>query len=323
MTALARMLVGEGEAEHRGRLMQAAEALPAAGLSPVRLAPKDGLSLINTSAGSAGQGALAIADARAAFLQQQQAAALAMEALGANLGILDPRLQFARPAFGQEQAASGLRDLLAGVERPAPAAVQDALSTRCVPSIHGALLAAIDNAAAAVEIELNAAADNPLVIAEDGVVMSTGNFHTAALALAFETLGLAIAQAAHASAARFIQLTGSGRSGLPEYLSPVGGASAGFVPLQKTVTAILAAIRHRANPGDAGSPTRLGGRRGPRDTSPASSRQMRGDDWLVAQTDRFRTDGGGAGGRSARGASARAGDVGRSRRRARHRRAAS
>ena len=171
-----------------------------------------------------------------------------MEALRANLGILDPRLQFARPAFGQEQAASGLRDLLAGVERHAPAAVQDALSTRCVPSIHGALLAAIDNAAAAVEIELNAAADNPLVIAEDGVVMSTGNFHTAALALAFETLGLAIAQAAHASAARFIQLTGSGRSGLPKYLSPVGGASAGFVPLQKTVTAILAAIRHRANP---------------------------------------------------------------------------
>ena len=268
MTALARMLVGEGEAEHRGRLMQAAEALPAAGLSPVRLAPKDGLSLINTSAGSAGQGALAIADARAAFLQQQQAAALAMEALRANLGILDPRVQFARPAFGQEQAASGLRDLLAGVERHAPAAVQDALSTRCVPSIHGALLAAIDNAAAAVEIELNAAADNPLVIAEDGVVMSTGNFHTAGLALAFETLGLAIAQAAHASAGRFIQLTGSGRSGLPKYLSPVGGASAGFVPLQKTVTAILAAIRHRANPVMPGSPARLGGRRGPRAQAP-------------------------------------------------------
>ena len=78
--------------------------------------------------------------------------------------------------------------------------------------------------------------------------MSTGNFHTAALSLAFETLGLAIAQAAAASAARFIQLTGSGRNGLPKYLSPVGGASAGFVPLQKTVAAILAAIRHKANP---------------------------------------------------------------------------
>ena len=86
------------------------------------------------------------------------------------------------------------------------------------------------------------------MLADDDAVMSTGNFHTAALSLAFETLGLAIAQAAAASAARFIQLTGAGRNGLPKYLSPVGGASAGFVPLQKTVTAILAAIRHKANP---------------------------------------------------------------------------
>jgi len=79
-------------------------------------------------------------------------------------------------------------------------------------------------------------------------VLSTGNFHTPALSLAFETLGLAIAQAAAATAARFIQLTGSGRNGLPRYLSPVGGASAGFVPMQKTVTALLARIRHAANP---------------------------------------------------------------------------
>ena len=86
------------------------------------------------------------------------------------------------------------------------------------------------------------------MLGDDGLVLSTGNFHTASLALAFETLGLAIAQCAAASAARFIQLTGSGRNGLPKYLSPVGGASAGFVPLQKTVAAILAAIRHKANP---------------------------------------------------------------------------
>jgi histidine ammonia-lyase len=83
---------------------------------------------------------------------------------------------------------------------------------------------------------------------EDGLVLSTGNFHTPALSLAFENLGLALAQAASASAARFIQLTGSSRSGLPRYLSPVGGRSAGFVPMQKTVTALMASIRHKANP---------------------------------------------------------------------------
>jgi histidine ammonia-lyase len=189
-----------------------------------------------------------VADALQAFDQQQQAGALTMEGIGANRSILDPRLQRARPAFGQERAADGLRALLAGEGLAEPKTLQDPLSIRCMASIHGAVLHAIGEARKAVETELNAAADNPLVLAEDGVVLSTGNFHTAALALAFEGLGLAIAQAASASAARFVQLTGSGRNGLPKYLSPVGGASAGFVPLQKAVSAILAAIRHKANP---------------------------------------------------------------------------
>jgi len=217
-------------------------------LAPVSLASKDGLSLINASAVSTGAGALALTDALSALDQQQQAGALTMEALGANRTILDPRLHLARPAACQQVAAKALRDLLAREEAPAPTTLQDPLSIRCMPSIHGALIQSIDQARLAVEIELNAAADNPLVLGEDGLVLSTGNFHTASLALAFETLGLAIAQCAAATAARFIQLTGSGRNGLPKYLSPVGGASAGFVPLQKTVTAILAAIRHKANP---------------------------------------------------------------------------
>ncbi len=248
MTAIARTLIAEGEADYQGRRMPSAKALMMARLAPVSLAPKDGLSLINASAVSTGAGALALADALSAFEQQQQAGALTMEALGANRTILDPRLHLARPAACQQLAAKELRDLLARDEQPPPTTLQDPLSVRCMPSIHGALIQAIDNARLAVEIELNAAADNPLVLEDDNLVLSTGNFHTASMALAFETLGLAIAQASAATAARFVQLTGSGRNGLPKYLSPIGGASAGFVPLQKTVTAILAAIRHKANP---------------------------------------------------------------------------
>ncbi|RWK59316.1 histidine ammonia-lyase [Mesorhizobium sp.] len=247
MATLGRMLIGDGEADFQGRRMPAAKGLAMARLAPVSLAPKDGLSLISASAVSAGSGALAVVDALSAFAQQQQAGALTMEGIGANQTILDPRLQSARSAAGQKQAAQGLRDLLARDKAPMPTTLQDPLSIRCMPSIHGALLQAIDQARQAVEIELNAAADNPLVLGDDDM-LSTGNFHTPSLALAFETLGLAIAQCAAACAARFIQLTGSGRNGLPKYLSPVGGASAGFVPLQKTVTAILAAIRHKANP---------------------------------------------------------------------------
>lgn len=248
MTALARLLIGEGEADYQGRRMPAAKALMMARLGPISLAPKDGLSLINASAVSVGSGALAVTDALSALAQQQQAGALTMEGFGANRTILDPRLHMARPAAGQQEAAKALHDLLARDEAPAPTTIQDPLSIRCMPSIHGALIEAIGQAKRAVEIELNAAADNPLVLGDDELVLSTGNFHTAALSLAFETLGLAIAQSAAACVARFIQLTGPGRNGLPKYLSPVGGASAGFVPLQKTVTSILASIRHKANP---------------------------------------------------------------------------
>ena len=247
MTPLARMLIGEGEAEFQGRRLPASEALAAAGLKPVELAPKDGLSLINASAVSAGHGALVAYDALTAYRQAQQAAALTMTGFGANHTIVDPRLQEARPAFGQKAAAEDLRSLL-GDALPSSAALQDPLSIRCLPSIHGALYDAAHHARIAVEIELASAGDNPLVLTDDGVVVSTGNFHTAAMSLAFETLGLAVAQAAAACAARFIQLTGSARNNLPKYLSPLGGTSAGFVPLQKTVTAIVAAIRHEANP---------------------------------------------------------------------------
>ncbi|MEZ2330291.1 histidine ammonia-lyase [Mesorhizobium sp. RCC_202] len=248
MTAIARMLIGEGETDYQGRRMPAAKALTMARLAPVSLAPKDGLSLINASAVSTGAGALTLIDALSALAQQQQAGALTMEALGANRTILDARQHLARPGACQQVAAKALRELLARDDAPAATTIQDPLSIRCMPSVHGALIQAIDHARLAVEIELNAAADNPLVLADDAVVMSTGNFHTVSLSLAFETLGLAIAQCAAACAARFIQLTGSSRHGLPKYLSPVGGASAGFVPLQKTVTAILAGIRHKANP---------------------------------------------------------------------------
>jgi histidine ammonia-lyase len=249
LSPLARCLIGEGSAEYESAVYPAAEALSRAGLSAVTLAPKDGISLLNASAVSAGQGALALHDARQLFAFQRQAAALSFEGLGGNPLILSPAIQNARPAAGQAEEAAKILAMLEGSSLfEAKAAIQDPLSLRCVAPIHGALSDALARAIEAVEIELNAAADNPLVILDENRVLSTGNFHTPSLSLAFETLGLAIAQVAAASAARFIQLTGSARNGLPRYLSPVGGASAGFVPMQKVVTALMAAIRHKANP---------------------------------------------------------------------------
>jgi histidine ammonia-lyase len=246
LAPIAEVLIGGGRARFDGTVMDGAAALAAAGLEPVSLAPKDGLSLINASSISVGLGALGVVEASHLLARQTETAALTMAGIGANRSILDARINQARPASGQIDAASRLRDLLGPSEQAAK--LQDPLSIRCAPSILGALDHAIASARDAIELELNSAGDNPLVLVDDGLVLSTGNFHTPAIALAFETLGLAIAQCAAASAARFVQLTGSGRGGLPKYLSPVGGASAGFVPLQKTVAALMAAIRHKANP---------------------------------------------------------------------------
>ncbi|WP_454857391.1 HAL/PAL/TAL family ammonia-lyase [Rhizobium binxianense] len=249
LSAMARVLVGEGKAEYEGAIHPAHEALRLAGLAPATLQPKDGISLLNASAVSAGQGALVLHDAARLLDYQRKAAALSFEGLGGNPLIFSPAIQAARPAAGQVEEAAGMLQALEGSSLfETGAAIQDPLGLRCLASIHGALADALSHGSDVVEIELNAAADNPLVVVEDGVVLSTGNFHTPSLSLAFETLGLAVAQAAAASAARFIQLTGSGRNSLPRYLSPVGGPSAGFVPMQKTVTALMAAIRHKANP---------------------------------------------------------------------------
>ena len=249
LAPLGRMLIGEGDAEWRGGVMPSADALAAAGLAPVVLDPKDGLSLTGANAVSTGHAALVVADAGRLLDRQIGAVALTMEGLGANPSILDPRLQAARPAPGQAEVAGRLRDLVAGSGLGRPGVdlpLQDPLSVRCAPSILGAASAALDAARRMVELELGAAADNPLVLPDTGEVLSTGNFHAPALALAFEALGLALAQSAIAAMGRFILLTGGTRNGLPRALSRQGGAAAGFVPLQKTAAALVAAIRHAA-----------------------------------------------------------------------------
>jgi histidine ammonia-lyase len=231
--------------------MPGGEALRRAGLEPLELGAKDALGLINANALTAGHAALVLRDARRLMLAATAVAALACEGYGANLGTFDARTAGLRPGPLQETAATLYRALLAGsaLENPETArAIQDALSFRCLPQITGAALGPLEHARSITEIELNAAGDNPAVLAEAGLILSTGNFHLAALALAFDTLALALAQFAHASMARLTKLVSAAHSGLPRYLSPVGGASAGLVPVLKPAGALLAEIRLKASP---------------------------------------------------------------------------
>jgi histidine ammonia-lyase len=196
---IALVIIGRGSALHEGRVLPGAEALLAAGLGPATLGPKDGLALCNGNALSAAMAGLALHDARRVLRQAERAAVLSFEGYAANPAIFDARLAAAHPAVGQVAAAERFRALLAGSSLYEPGAarsIQDALSFRCLSQVHGAADTALERAVAACELELNAAADNPLVLAADDEILSTGNFHLMALSLAGDALAMALSAVA-------------------------------------------------------------------------------------------------------------------------------
>ncbi|MGD1878059.1 MAG: aromatic amino acid lyase, partial [Kiloniellaceae bacterium] len=244
-------LVGEGESEAGGRIVPAAAALAAAGLAPATLGPKDGLALCSASALSAGLGALALHDAGGLWRLAQLAAAASLEAFRGNLTPHDPRATAARPAPGQQQASAHLLAILAGsalTDTAQARRLQDPLSLRTVGPLHGSHLAALGFLEPAVLAEVNGAGDNPLVLIEEGRLISNANFQTAALALALETL----AQAGGHSAAGAVALTGKllspALTDLPMGLSPRGPGNSGRTPILKIAQSLLQEIRHLALP---------------------------------------------------------------------------
>jgi histidine ammonia-lyase len=247
-------LIGEGEAELDGERIPAHRALAATGLAPVILGAKDGLAICSNSAVSVGAAALALVDALAWLQAAQVAAALSMEGFRANLTPLDPRVVDARPAPGQRWAADGLRALLAGGALTEPGAarrLQDPLSFRCASQVHGSLRFALEILAQALEPELTGAADNPLVLSADDEIVSNGNFHVPALAMALDAVAIAIAQVASTVTERQARLKMTLLSGLPQNLvgsGPMHPSRSGLAPLSKTAQALTLEIRHRAAP---------------------------------------------------------------------------
>jgi histidine ammonia-lyase len=244
-------LVGHGEAELGGRVMPGREALRAAGIEPPVLGPKDAIALLNANAYSVGTGALALHDAGLALQAQTAAGALSLEAAGANLSPIDPRVVALRPAPGQADASRLLLSLLKGsnlLKAQRPRRVQDPLSFRCLAPVNGAAFDQLARAAAAITADLNGAGDSPAVLVDDADLMSTVNFDTTAMSLAFEGLGLALSHTAAIATFRIAKLMSPGFSGLPRFLTPKAGARTGFATVQKTASALEAEIRHLALP---------------------------------------------------------------------------
>ena len=248
-------MIGEGEVECGGTILPAAEALARAGMAPVELGPKDGLTICNSSAGSAGRAALAVHDAAQALALANVSAALGMEGFRANPSPLDPRAAAVRPQPGQAETAAEVRNLLEGSALTEPGAarrLQDPISLRCIAPVHGALKAALDFAQPALEADLNGDSSNPAVYLDTGDLLSNGNFHTPLLTIAFDTVTQALAQVATLSLARTCKQLTERLSDLPGRLSQRGPTRSGFAPLLKPAEALLAEINHLALPAQGG-----------------------------------------------------------------------
>ncbi len=245
-------LCGEGQmTDARGRTMDAARVLSAVGLTPLSPGPRDGLALANHSGFSAASMALAVHGAGRLVGAVQCAAAMTMDAFVASTTPLDAVLDDLHPQPGQARAAGDLRRLLAGSRIMDPGnerRLQDPLSIRNLPQVHGAAFAAMDFAAAAACAAINGASDNPAVDLAGDRIISCGAFHTPLLTVAAHALSQALVQVAQAQLARMSKLLSERFSGLPQYLAAPGRDSNGFAPLMKVAEAVAAELGHAAMP---------------------------------------------------------------------------
>ncbi len=249
---LALVLIGEGEVHAAGGRVPGAEALARAGLAPVRLAPKEGLALINGTQASTAVLALALVGAERLARAANIVAALSIDALRGSTRPFDARIHAARPHGGQVCSAANIARLLEGSAINRSHAncgrVQDAYSERCAAQVHGACRDALAFIARTVEIEANASTDNPMVFADTGDIVSGGNFHGAPIGLGADLLAAAVTHVATISERRAERLVNPALSDLPAFLTTHGGLESGLMLAQVTAAALTSELKALAHP---------------------------------------------------------------------------
>jgi len=251
---MAATLIGEGEAVHDGSRLPASEALSRAGLSPVVLAAKEGLGLIN---GTQFSTALALAGYFDAMRNAQSAVAascLSTDAIMGSTAPLEPALHALRGHAGQIDVARAMRAVMSGSEirdshRDGDSRVQDPYCIRCQPQVTGAALDVLRMAGRTLEVEANAVSDNPLVLVAEGKIVSGGNFHAEPVAFAADQIALAIAEIGAIAQRRVALMVDPTLSfDLPPFLTPAPGLNSGLMIAEVTTAALMSENKHLANP---------------------------------------------------------------------------
>jgi histidine ammonia-lyase len=258
---MALVLIGEGEAEFEGRTLSGGEALACAGIQPVELHPKEGISLINGTQAMLAIGSLELALAEKLVNAADVICGLTLDALRGTPRAFDDRIHAARPHPGQRESAARLTRLLEGSEiresHITCRRVQDAYSLRCVPQVHGAARDALAEARRVFSIELNSATDNPLVFGEE--ILSGGNFHGEPLAFQLDFLAVALAAIAGISERRLDRLVNPAlNEDLPPFLTTHAGLESGLMMAQVSAAALVGENRVLAHPASTGSITTSG-----------------------------------------------------------------
>jgi histidine ammonia-lyase len=277
---LALVVIGEGEATYQGRRMPGREALAAAGLTPIQLAAKEGLALLNGTQAMTAVGALAAVDARRLASLADLAGAMSLEALKGTPAAFDARIHAARPHPGQIGSAAHLTALLDDSEirnshLTNDPRVQDAYCLRCMPQVHGAVRGVLDHVAGILEIESGSATDNPLVFPGEELdladkshqeaappqVVSGGNFHGAPLSYAFDYAAIALTDLASIAERRIDRLINPDiNEGLPAFLCSDAGLSSGYMIAHVTAAALLNECKVLAHPASTDSVPTSGGK---------------------------------------------------------------
>lgn len=258
---LALVLVGEGEAWYRGQRMSGGDALAAAGIQPLTLAPKEGLALINGTQAMTAVGLTALRQAQYLADAADHAAALTLQALCGIEDAFEHPLHQVRGYPEQAEAAQRIRRLLHGsrLTQTGPAAaqrgkVQDAYALRCVPQVHGACRRILRQTEETLAIEVNAVTDNPLLFPDEDRVLSGGNFHGEPVALAMDSMKLAVAELANISERRTERLVNPHlNEGLPPFLADRPGLASGLMILQYTAASLVSENKVLAHPASVDS----------------------------------------------------------------------
>jgi histidine ammonia-lyase len=261
---LALPLIGEGSARVEEEVVSGADALARVGLEPIRLKAKEGLSLVNGTQFMAAFGALGLTRATRLAKAADIACAQSLEALRGSRESFMPQVHALRGLRGQQDSAANVARLLeesAIIESHRWCdKVQDAYSLRCAAQVHGASRDLLDYVDYTVSAELNAATDNPLVLVEDGILVSNGNFHGQPLAFALDALAMAVAELANISERRVERLVNPNLSdGLPAFLTSDGGLNSGFMIPQYVAASLVSENKILCHPASVDSiPTSAG-----------------------------------------------------------------